>query len=112
MAAACQWPGCPALLAERGYCAKHQDRGIKLDNERNYRSRDPAVRRVYASSRWKRTRKRIIDRAGGVCERCGEAFVSEIHHVQKLKSSPELAFEEANLRGLCRPCHEIEERAT
>lgn len=71
-----------------------------------------AIRR---SSKWTRLSKQIR-RERPICEEClkkGGALKpsQEVHHIIKVRSNPNLAFDPANLMALCRECHlEIENR--
>jgi hypothetical protein len=49
-------------------------------------------------------RKIALDRAGGVCERCNERSVTEVHHVEY---PPWGTFEKNadNLLAVCHECH-------
>ena len=49
-------------------------------------------------------RPQIIVRCGGVCERCSDARVTEVHH--KLKRQHPLANVPSHLAALCDPCHD------
>lgn len=70
---------------------------------------------IRSSSKWTRL-SRQIRRERPICEEClkkgGPLKPSqEVHHVVKVRSNPNLAFDPANLMALCRECHlEIENR--
>lgn len=51
---------------------------------------------------WRDLRRRVWRRCGGVCERCGQEPMEEVHHV-----TYERVFHEdlADLEGLCSWCH-------
>lgn len=42
-----------------------------------------------------------------ICNDCGVAPASDVHHVQPLRETPELQYDESNCRALCHSCHAI-----
>jgi len=40
-----------------------------------------------------------------ICERCGWDLTEHVHHVVPVSVDPSRTYDEANARGLCRPCH-------
>jgi thymidylate synthase (FAD) len=63
----------------------------------------PVEKRVY---HWlKRERTRILAEKGGQCSSCGATERLHIHHIQEVKTHPDLAFVEDNLDILCASCH-------
>ena len=72
-------------------------------------ARQAMARRIRSSGRWQKVRDRYAKR-NPLCEMCGKP-TQEIHHRQPVERRPELAFVVANLQALCRPCHEIAEKA-
>ena len=55
------------------------------------------------SPEWKKKRKKVLSRAGGVCEGCGENPATIVHHLTYEHAFNELLFE---LVALCESCHE------
>jgi len=108
MAASCRHPGCPTLLPSPGWCDRHAAEAAEASRLTDAR-RDPEARRIYASKRWHRVRRRILDR-DPICRLCRKAFAEHAHHVQKIKDRPDLAYDEDNLVGVCGPCHPAAER--
>lgn len=70
-------------------------------------------RQFYQSSEWRRLRQEILVRDNFECQWCkAEGLVTtardsvlEVDHIQELEYYPELALDEANLRTLCKSCH-------
>lgn len=60
---------------------------------------------VYRSRRWAAVRLLAKRRDGFACTSCGARGRLEVHHVQSVRSRPDLAFDLANLRCLCPGCH-------
>ncbi|MCB1463138.1 MAG: HNH endonuclease [Nitratireductor sp.] len=60
---------------------------------------------VIRSARWKAVRLAVKRRDGWKCVECGKAGRLEVHHVQPVRTHPELAFELSNLKSLCPSCH-------
>lgn len=56
-------------------------------------------------SRWPALRLQALRRDGWKCTECGSKYRLEVHHVQSVRTHPELAFTLANLAVLCAPCH-------
>jgi len=54
------------------------------------------------SAKWNDIRRRVIKRAGGVCEGCGEEPAWHVHHTTYRNLGNEFLFE---LLALCGPCH-------
>ena len=53
---------------------------------------------------WERTRRRVFDRDGYTCRRCGRGGPLEAHHVRPI-SDGGAVFDLANIETLCRGCH-------
>lgn len=51
---------------------------------------------------WKRKCAKVMKRAGGVCEGCGESKATEVHHLSYAHCGEEFLFE---LIAVCDPCH-------
>lgn len=62
-----------------------------------------SYRAYLASDVWKNKRERVLKRCGGICEGCGEAKATEVHHFCYDHLFDEFLFE---LVGLCHNCHE------
>jgi len=70
------------------------------------RSRMKAVsdRRRKRDAIYPERRKQVWERSGGLCEWCGAAEMTDVHHrAGRLGPDPHRL---GNLAGLCRPCHE------
>jgi hypothetical protein len=62
------------------------------------------------SDQWQEKRRRVLERAAGVCEGCGERKATQVHHTTYAHAGDEFLFE---LRAICTECHErLHERAT
>lgn len=55
-----------------------------------------------ASPEWQARRAKVLKRCGGVCEGCGDAPATEVHHTTYEHVTEEFLFE---LLGLCHACH-------
>jgi 5-methylcytosine-specific restriction enzyme A len=68
--------------------------------------------RVWHSTAWRKLRKRIIDRDGYRCRRCGKPGAGKsgtlgltVHHLRAVLDALDLVLDEDNLVTLCRCCH-------
>ena len=65
---------------------------------------------IYEGKRWKRRRKKIFERDGGLCVKCGEPG-EIVHHITPLDPSniddPDIVYGDDNLELVCRDCHGI-----
>lgn len=88
------------LTPERlhGLLAKHEQKPSKQDDTEWW----IAYHIHLSSPAWKATRQQILARCGGVCERCAERKVQNIHHITYRNLGHEPL---TDLSGLCRPCH-------
>lgn len=74
-------------------------------NEAESQARAPAdaeYNRYLSSSEWAAKRQLVFKRAGGVCEGCGLAKATDVHHVTYEHRYDEFLFE---LLALCHSCH-------
>lgn len=60
-------------------------------------------RQYLQTDEWARLRRAVLIRARGVCEGCGDARPSDVHHLTYRHIYNEFLFE---LVALCRDCHE------
>jgi len=63
--------------------------------------------RLYSSSRWRKYRRSIIERRGGMCAHCNATPLDmHIHldHIKPLAQGGE-PYDEENIQILCRECH-------
>jgi len=67
-----------------------------------------AGRSIYASKQWERARFLAKRRDNFACVQCGSRNKLEVHHLQRVRDRPDLAFDLGNLRTLCRDCHAVE----
>jgi 5-methylcytosine-specific restriction endonuclease McrA len=68
----------------------------------------PASRKAdiawYMSARWRALRI-VILRRDPICRGCEREASSAVDHIQPRKVRPDLAWDETNLQGICRTCH-------
>lgn len=67
--------------------------------------RDPELERLYHSTKWKKTRAKILADRRGVCEECGKAILGRyvVHH--KTPATPANFFDLDILELVCIECH-------
>jgi hypothetical protein len=89
-----------------------QQDGERLENEHwqkhwHQRARDDAEWRSryeehLGSEKWRELRRRVLKRAGGICEGCGIDQATECHHLTYTHTGDEFLFE---LTAVCSQCH-------
>ena len=62
------------------------------------------------SRRWERVRRRVLERDGWRCRRCGKAGRLEVDHVVPVEAGGD-PWDPSNLQTLCRGCHIAKSRA-
>lgn len=102
MTTRCAYPNCP-LFPEGGerYCRLHkQEKNQQADARRERDDR-------YKSSRWERTRTRVLT-VNPLCREClRQGYLSasrEVDHVVPVKNGGEF-WDDNNLQALCKSCH-------
>ncbi len=111
----CAWPTCAGVyVAKRGaYCEAHRAQGaaVRRERDRRYnRTRNPQTTKFYHSAAWLRTRRTKLA-CTPWCERCRRVFAAHVHHVIPLeRCTDEQKLAQENLRAVCRPCHNVEDR--
>jgi hypothetical protein len=111
---ACLTPGCRSTVpstTKGGRCELHTKTNTreysKYYNENVRMAHDPR-----SSARWKKLRA-MYSRAHPVCERCHDAFATQVHHRGGGGTDPDLCYDTERLVALCDRCHhqvEAEER--
>lgn len=73
--------------------------------------REKEHRKIYYTAKWKKLRRYVIEAYGEHgCSRCGSFENLEVHHICKLESNIEKAFDIDNCAILCRSCHKYIDR--
>ncbi len=70
----------------------------------NKNKRDRKADRFYHSKQWKSLSKAVLAKAGYKCALCGGLAV-EVHHIQDVRTHPQLRLMPSNLMPLCTACH-------
>lgn len=67
------------------------------------------VSKFYESPIWRKKRKQVLKENNFECQDCkdkgGFAKADVVHHIKHLRSRPDLALDDDNLRPLCHACH-------
>jgi hypothetical protein len=100
-----QAPDYDEQLAERYQAACLEERRRKLERRRAELEpwRSAEYRDYLQSPRWAVLRRRVIERAGGVCEGCRSRAAVNVHHLTYSHIFHEFLWE---LVAVCRECHE------
>ena len=98
----CRYPRCPNVIQSGQYCEKHKD-----EEPRAFGNKREPKNAFYDSKAWRQARsaKLAFD---PICERCGRKAATVVHHKQKFREHPELAFTLSNLESVCESCHNRE----
>lgn len=69
--------------------------------------------KFYLHPEWKAKREDILSRDNKECQKCKKIYhtfnwATTVHHIQHLKTRPDLAFDDDNLISLCGKCHNEE----
>jgi 5-methylcytosine-specific restriction enzyme A len=110
---------CPKKATLGRYCDDHQEQNQHIEDRRardyHRREHDP-FRHLYNTVRWFRTRKKILAR-DPLCKSCGHKASKITDHVVKARvwiaahgNDPESFYDEINLQGLCKLCHDMKTR--
>jgi 5-methylcytosine-specific restriction endonuclease McrA len=67
-------------------------------------ARREAYHRYLESEKWAEARKKVLRRAGHICEGCLERPATQVHHVSYKHLGAEMCFE---LRAVCTECHRV-----
>lgn len=65
-------------------------------------NRQSAYQWYLGSAFWAERRQHIIERAGGICEKCGKRPATQVHHQTYIRVFSELP---SDLAALCDRCH-------
>lgn len=103
-----------ALIRAAKWQAEHEERRAMNEaaREEASRQRREAYDRYLDSDTWANRRLKVLQRADWVCEGCGSARATQVHHLQYPQDvtpgsrewiASEMLF---HLVAVCRPCHE------
>lgn len=99
--AMCSAAGCRELIDRPGKCAKHRRDEDKRANKE--------LRKNYFTVAWAKTRRAVIARDGGLCQRCLARGITklgtDVDHLVKAVDRPDLFHSVDNLQLLCHECH-------
>lgn len=85
--------------------------GSRNEYQKDYRKKNSESLKPLKTKRWEKLRIAIINRDGGVCQRClikYQLINSEnlqVHHIKPRIEFPKLIFTESNLICLCKTCN-------
>ena len=97
----CRHPQCPELT-EGNYCEEHE-------REMEYKRMNSPYSKLYSTSRWQRLREYILTKEP-LCVECKRKKrirpATVVDHIKPHKGDEELFYDEGNLQGLCKSCHD------
>jgi 5-methylcytosine-specific restriction endonuclease McrA len=88
-----------------------KERTNRNEYQRDYYQKNKEVLKPLSSTRWRKLRKLIISRDGGLCARCFSKYGIingdnlQVHHIKPRIEFPHLMFDEENLITLCKTCN-------
>jgi len=107
----CNEISCNTLIpmSER-YCAAHKRDNIQRRNshyDKNFRNKKHQI--FYSSSEWRKIRKIVMIKAGGLCASCMDMNIvtnaDVVDHIVPITIDYTKRLEESNLQPLCHTCH-------
>lgn len=99
----CRHPNCHVLVRSGGYCAAHRS-----ERARGISTNRAEALRFYTSRRWRSFRALVLSGQPLCveCQRNGRIEpATELDHIVPRRLRPDLAFEIANVQGLCKSHH-------
>lgn len=108
----CQATGCNRLTeGNNRYCSLHQYLNARDEEKRRqyFGSATSDFQYLYASPKWKVLQQNQL-KQNPICQRCGQAQATEVHHIIPHRGDEELFFNPDNLVSLCHDCHSAETR--
>ena len=105
----CRERGCRTLTRERGgRCDEHQRQQTRENNKADNPDRRASFK-FYGSTRWRKLRQWILQ-MHPLCVDCKSDGVlrqaTVVDHIKPRSERPDLAYDQDNLQGLCKTCHE------
>ncbi len=110
----CNEQGCHTLIdLNDRYCSKHQKdkkmQDAKRDKMYNATLRNQKHNDFYNSHLWRKVRKQVMGRAGGLCKCCLEMDMNikadVVDHIIPIEIDWSLRLGLENLQALCNVCH-------
>lgn len=108
-----QCPRCGKRIAinETCECVLEGNKQRRNKYQRNYYQDNKKEIEKIKNKRWKKLRKLVIERDGGLCQRCYNKFHIfetnnlQVHHIKPRVDFPELIYDEDNLVTVCKQCN-------
>jgi len=99
------WKSCPR-------CGKLHPKGTVCRVGQRYG--DGQERQIRRSNRWTEKSREIRERSNWICEVCKQEkrYTTEgvqVHHIERIKNNPSLAYDDSNLIALCKKHHDMAE---
>lgn len=97
-------------------CGRIHPAGYRCMAGRTYGPRNDAEEsRIRHTKTWEHKRAEVKEKANGLCEVCMDRGTYtytglEVHHIDKLRDRPDLAYDNENLVCLCKLHHRMAER--
>lgn len=108
----CSASGCSRLTeGNNKYCSLHQYLNVEDEKRRQqyFASATSDFQYLYNNPKWKSLQQQQL-RANPVCQLCGQAQATEVHHVIPHRGNEDLFYDPSNLISLCHNCHSEETR--
>ena len=112
----CSEHGCGTIIeGNQRHCSEHQAENSSLDASRahdRFRNSNDPFRALYFTARWYAVRLRVRLR-DKLCKHCGNRAIRVIDHIVPARiyvarhdGDVEYFYDESNLQGLCKRCHD------
>lgn len=97
----CAHPGCAELISSGSRCPAHERTQRRDEDSR----RDPAVRALYNSTRWRET-SRLYRASNPLCVRCG-TLAEVVDHIVPHRGDYQRFWDAGNWQSMCATCHNL-----
>jgi 5-methylcytosine-specific restriction protein A len=107
----CRTPTCGGYAVERGYCSVCIAAIPAVDAKELFDKTHP-FQHLYYTARWRVKLRPLILRRDPICVVCNHNPSTIVDHVIDHRGDETLFFDPANLRGICKPCHDFKTGST
>jgi len=108
---ACRTQNCSGYAVDRGFCEACAAAVPTVDVRAHFKKTHP-YQHLYDRARWRRHLQPAILRRDPICKVCNHNPSTIADHITDHRGDETLFFDPANLRGICKPCHDFKTGST